>query len=279
MVLPIIAAVAGGAISAIGSRRAARTQANAAQQASDAQLQATRETNDMLKDFRQEDIQRFAPFYNAGKDALGKYRNALADGFQFDMQMDPGYQFRRDQGMDAVQGSVAARQGLLSGAALKGMERFGQNFASNEFSNAFNRQYGMHNDRLNRLAGLASSGQNAAGMQGAASQNFGTQIGQNTMRGGEAQAQGFANVGNANAAGTVGMTNAFTNMGDQLVGNWQFNRMVDAFKPQDAPASSSPLSVASSGGYAPPAPAMAGAFPGFGGVGGYFPPSTALGFG
>jgi len=236
MALPIFAAIAGGALSALGSRSASRTQANASRQASDAQLQATRETNDMLKDFRQEDIQRFDPFYSAGKDALGQYRNALADGFEFDMQMDPGYQFRRDQGMDSVQGSVAGRQGLLSGAALKAMERFGQNFASNEFSNAFNRQYGMHNDRLNRLAGLASSGQNAAGMQGAASQNFGSQIGQNSMQAGQAQAQGIANAANAQAAGTVGMANAFNSGIGNALGAWQFNQMNSAFQPGQSAA-------------------------------------------
>ena len=243
----IAASVVGGAASALGSRSAAKTQAKAANNAADAQLTATRETNDMLRDFRSEDVSRFDPFYQAGTKALGQYTNALADPFQnrefrFNMKMDPGYQFRMGEGQRAVESSAASRHGLGSGAAMKALNRYGQNFASNEFANAFNRQYGMfndrfnrdygmYNDRLNRLGQLAASGQNAAGMQASASQNYGGQLGANTMQGGQAAAQGFANAGNANAAGTVGMANAFTGGINNALGAWQYQNMMNAFQP------------------------------------------------
>ena len=260
-ILPILATIAGGAISAIGSRKAAKTQSNAANKAANVQLKATRETNDMLRDFRGQDIQRFAPYEEAGRRALGQYENALADpfrfrpfqsrDFQFNMEMDPGYQFRMQEGRKAVESSAASRHGLGSGAAMKALNRYGQNFASNEFANAFNRQYGMFNDkfnrdygmysddfnrqygmfndRLNRLGQLASSGQAAAGMQASTSQNVAGQLGQNTMMAGQTAAQGLANAANAGAAGTVGMTNAFTGGINNALGAWQFNRAMNAF--------------------------------------------------
>ncbi len=236
MVLPIIGGIAAGVLGAIGSRSAGRSQERAAQKAADAQLTATRETNDMLRDFRREDIARFDPFYQAGTNALGQYVQGVNTPFRFNMEMDPGYQFRRNEGMEGVQSTVAARQGLASGAALEEAARFNQNFASNEFGNAFNRQYGMFNDRLNRLGQLASSGQNAAGMQGAASANFGQQMGQNMMQAGQSNAQGFANAGNARAAGTVGAFNALGSGLSQGLGMWQQNQMMNAFMPQNAGA-------------------------------------------
>lgn len=219
------ATLIGGAIAGAGSLAAAGKQASAAGRAADTQLQATRETNDMLRDFRGEDIERFSPFYEGGLDAYNalRFETGLGDrpeGYS-GFTATPGYEFRRDQGMDATQRSVAARQGLLSGSALKGMERFGQNFATGEYNNY-----------LGRLGGLASGGQSAAGMQAGVSGNFGTQIGQNMMQGGQAAATGITNAANAGAAGIVGATNAINQGIGQGVGAWQYQNMLNAFRPQ-----------------------------------------------
>lgn len=62
----------------------------------------------------------------------------------------PGYQFRLGEGIKSFENSAAARGGLLSGAAIKGQERFAQDFASNEYGNAIN--------RLLAAAGLGQAG-------------------------------------------------------------------------------------------------------------------------
>lgn len=221
----ITAAILGaGALGAAGSLAASGTQASAAGQAANTQLQATRETNALMRDFRDEDIARFQPFYEGGTQAFNalRFETGLGDrpegygGFT----ATPGYDFRFNEGMRGVEQSVAARQGLLSGAALEATNAFGQNFASNEYNNY-----------LSRLAGIASGGQSAAGMQSSASQNYGTQIGQNTMAGGQAAAQGIANAANAGAAGIVGATNALGGAINQGIGNWQYQNMLNAFRP------------------------------------------------
>ena len=70
----------------------------------------------------------------------------------------PGYTFRLAEGMKGVENSAAARGGLLSGAALKATQRYGQDFASNEYDRWFqqsaaDRGYvaGVGNDAFNRL--------------------------------------------------------------------------------------------------------------------------------
>ena len=51
----------------------------------------------------------------------------------------PGFQFRRDQGRQAVERSAASRGLLESGAVLKELERFGQGLASESFGEEFGR--------------------------------------------------------------------------------------------------------------------------------------------
>lgn len=232
IIAPIAAAVVGGIISGRGASRAANTQADASRDAANTQLQATRETNAMMRDFRNQDVARFAPWLSAGQNALAQYQQGIDGGFQFDFQADPGYQFRLGEGLDAVNSSASARHGMNSGAAMKALTRFGQDFASNEYGNVFNRQYGMWNDRMNRLGQLASGGQAAAGMQAGISQNVAGQMGQNMMAGGQAAAQGIANAGNARAAGQVGVANAFTGAINNGLGAWQYNQLMQNAFPQ-----------------------------------------------
>ncbi|WP_460988761.1 hypothetical protein, partial [Staphylococcus aureus] len=55
---------------------------------------------------------------------------------------DPGYDFRWAEGNKLLQGRAAAQGDLLSGPTLKAIANYGQNAASQEYSNAFNRFMG-----------------------------------------------------------------------------------------------------------------------------------------
>lgn len=73
---------------------------------------------------------------------------AFSKPFQF--QADPGYDFRLSEGMRGINNSAAARGGVLSGAALKAASKYNQDFASNEYGNAFNRYETTNTDQYNR---------------------------------------------------------------------------------------------------------------------------------
>lgn len=66
-------------------------------------------------------------------------------------QKSPGYQFRLDQGKQALERSQSARGGLLGGRALKELEQYSQGIASDEYGNY-----------IGQLQGLYSSGQTAS---------------------------------------------------------------------------------------------------------------------
>lgn len=67
----------------------------------------------------------------------------------------PDYQFRLSEGAKAIERSAAARGGLFSGAAGKALTRFGQDTASQEYGNYF--------ERLMRMMGQGGAATNAAG--------------------------------------------------------------------------------------------------------------------
>ena len=183
------AAVVGSSLIGAGaSSSAARTQASAADRAADLQ----REQFD-----RQVELQ--APFREAGVRALPELE-AASRYTPFGMsqfQQDPGYGFRLSEGQKALDRQAAARGGLISGAALKGAQRFGQEMGSQEYTNAFNRYQTERQARLNPLQSLAGMAQTSAGQLGQAGQAMASGVGEAGGQAAQARASGY--MGQANA--------------------------------------------------------------------------------
>jgi len=114
----------------------------------------------------------------------------------------PGYQFGLDEGAKTVQASAAARGGLNSGATLKALTKFGNDYADQQ-------GYTPYMNRLASLSGMAQTSTNTTGQLGA---NVANQIGQNTMAAGDARAQGIYGSANAWSNYANSMTKAAGNM-------------------------------------------------------------------
>lgn len=160
----------------------ASKQASAASQATQASSDAAAANTALQKQIYEESVARQKPFLDIGTEYTNKLAAMLRGGpeaQQSFLTMDPGYGFRLSEGQKALERSAAARGGLLSGAAGKALTRYGQDFASNEFQNAFNR-YGT----------LASLGPSAAGVTNTLGQTYATNVGNIGM-------QNAINAGNA----------------------------------------------------------------------------------
>lgn len=83
-----------------------------------------------------------------------------------DLQNDPGYQFRLQQGQIALDRSAAARGGALGGGAVRATTDYQQGAASDEFSRAFDRFRTNRQDNVANLSGLANRGLTAADAAG-----------------------------------------------------------------------------------------------------------------
>lgn len=113
-------------------------------------------------------------------------------------QASPGYQFRMDQGLKAIERSAAARGGLRSGATMKSLNDYAQGTASSEFENY-----------ANRLAALAGVGQSATNSTSAAGQNMANNVSANQMAAGQARASAYQNVGSAINGGVQNVASAY----------------------------------------------------------------------
>jgi hypothetical protein len=101
----------------------------------------------------------------------GNFGRLLKEFTNEDFVKDPGYNFRMDEGNKGIDRQLAARGGLNSGSALKSIARYNQDFASNEFGNAFNRDSANKSNIYNMLSGQSAQGLQAAGTKAGMLQN------------------------------------------------------------------------------------------------------------
>lgn len=137
--------------------------------------------------------------------AFGSFTQPF-DVEQFYKYQDPGYAFRLQQGNQALLNQASAGSGALSGAALKDLLQFNQDYASTEYGNAFNRYQTQQGNIFSRLFDVARLGQNAAAGVG----TEGTSLAGNA-------GQLYSNAGSASGAGVVGAGNA---LGQGLTNYW-----------------------------------------------------------
>lgn len=136
----------------------------------------------------------------ASSSAAGGYGSLLDPFNTSDWQsLSPAYNFQKQQGSQGVLNSDAAGAGALSGSAQKDLINYNQGLANTSFNSAFNQYTTQQNNIFSRLSNIANLGQSAA-----------TNTAQTgTALAGQA-AQSATNIGTANAAGTIGASNALT---------------------------------------------------------------------
>lgn len=263
----VAVAVAGG-IAVAGTVAASAIQSGAAKKAAKTQAESADEATQLQREMYEQQREDIQPWRQAGMWALPRLQEMIRQGpgdpfraprgldprrFQFtpptaqSLVNDPGYQFRLRAGQQALEGSAAARGGLLSGGAMRGLTEFGQQLGSQEYQNAYNRalgqnelgygraltanqdQYnralqqwqlgqGLNQQQYNRLAGLAGTGQSTTQYLGGLGQEYAKQAGELALQRGTALSAGQMGAANAwgsgiqSAAGTLGNLGMFYGM-------------------------------------------------------------------
>lgn len=193
---------------AIGSITGANQQAKAAKNAAAQQAAAAEKASQIQKDMFDQVRGDLNPYRQAGNTSLQQLMIGMKPNGFFnqtysgqDIYDDPSYKFRVNQGNNAIQGGAAAQGGLLSGATLKALQNYGQESASQEYQNAYNRFNADQTNQYNRLSNLVGIGQNAAAQTGSAGTQTAQAIANNTMQGANSQAAGTIAAGNSVANG------------------------------------------------------------------------------
>jgi hypothetical protein len=248
-------AVAVGGAALVGTVAASAIQSSAAKKAAKTQAESADESTQLQREMYQQQREDIAPWRQAGMRALPQLEEMIAQGpgapfrappgldprrFQFTaptadtLRLDPGFQFRLKTGMEALEGTAAQRGGLLSGGAMRAAMALGQDMGSQEYGNAYNRalgenqlgygraltqnqdQYnralqqwqlgqGLNTAQYNRLSALAGVGQQST-------QYLGQLGGQYAQTAGDIALQR----GSALSAGQIAQGNAWGNAFNQI---------------------------------------------------------------
>ena len=208
--------------------------ANASSRASKAQMQAQREGDAAQERMFNRQVELQQPMIDVRNNMLPELVEA-ARYTPFGMeqfQQDPGYGFRLKEGLRALESSAAARGGLLSGNQMRGVTRFGQGIAADEYTNAFNRYQAERQARLGPLQSLVGLGQTSANTIGSATGAYGQQL-----------AQGAATMGNIRASGYTNQANALTGALGQGLNYYQNQQMMNRVFPQQGGGGAAPLGM------------------------------------
>lgn len=211
---------ASAVIGAYSSHKAGKAQERAAKAGADAETQLGYANIDLQKELAQEQREDFAPWRDVGEKALNDLWSGVQSGeFEvgdIDVTKDPGYQFRMDQGVEALDKSAAARGRLLSGAQQKGVTDYAQNMASQEYANAYAREANQKARKYNMLSSLSGQGQSSAARQAGATGQLAQESSNIMSNMGNAQAQSAYAQGQARAGAYQGMAQS----GNQAAQNW-----------------------------------------------------------
>ena len=209
-----VGTVATGAMEASAAGSAASKQQQAANNATQANLQMFNET--------QQNLQPYVNAGNSANDQLSSLLGTNAGGNPLTsyfgpvtpnlatVAQTPGYQFNLYQGLKATQNNAASRGLGVSGAALKGAANYATGLADSTYQNQFNNLVTNQNNVYNRLLGQAQLGENAAAGLGTAATQTGNSIASNDI-----------GAGNAAAAGTIGAANALSGAVNNAAANVQ----------------------------------------------------------
>lgn len=163
------------------------------------------------------DAEAFNKFYNENYGApapvMGDQTMPISGpGSPFEEYLDPSMAFRMRLGTQATERLANIGGGAISGNTMRALTDYGQNLASTEYGNAFNRFQTERGNIYNTLANIAGMGQQAV--------NTGVNAGQSFAAGQTGLITGQAAAG---AAGTVGSANAYAgalgNMGNYAMLN------------------------------------------------------------
>lgn len=259
------AALAGGA-AIYSSNKAASAQTQAASQAA----QVTSESSDKAIDAQMQQFYQnredLAPWRETGTEALNYLNKLVKEGApEFtapgetdyskalkamgmgpgEFKASPGYDFRLNEGVKALDRSASAKGTLRSGAQTKQIQRFGQDYASGEYDNFLNQWFQkagflssadidelnkyyttanfLQNQYYNKLKpyqSLAGVGQSAAEQTAAMGSQAGTNVANIRMNEGAGISNALLNAGNARASGYTNMANAVTGAVDSGISNY-----------------------------------------------------------
>ncbi len=218
----IAAAIATTAVvGAYSAQQTGKAQAGAAGKAAETQAGAQVYAADIQREQYEQTREDQEPWRIAGQNALQTIEDFPEFEFtaeNFNQFKDPSYDFRMQEGINALDRSAAARGRVLSGAQARAVTRYGSNLASQEYGNAFNRALTTYQQNLGTQQSLAGIGQSATNVVSQAGQQMAANIGSGAIQSAGQQGRAIMAGGQAQAEAYGGMAQSLnTGIGNYLL--------------------------------------------------------------
>lgn len=208
-------ALIGGGASYLAGKESAKGARDAAKSTSNAQIYSVNAQKEMFEKTRQDQ----ETWRVAGEKALEAIQERPDFEFNadtFEKFKDPSYDFRMQEGINALDRSAASRGRVLSGAQDRAVTRHGSSLASQEYGNAFSRALTSDQYNLGKQQSLAGIGQQSANLLANAGQQTAGNLSNIAMQGGQAQ----ANIAMANAQNQANAYSGIAQSANQGIGNY-----------------------------------------------------------
>ena len=216
--IPIAMVVAAG-VTAVAAKYNADQQAAAAGNALGAEEKGATSADQALIDARNNGQTAMQPYINQGTSAM----NQLASRQNFNFgATDPSYKFRQQEGQNAVEASAASKGGYFSGATGTALQTQGQNLASEEYQNEYNRWMQQNQFLQNQV----QAGEQASSYASGLGYNTGQSLAGISTGLGNAQASTITNQANTAAQNVQSNVSNSVNLGGSLLSYYSLQNLL-----------------------------------------------------
>ena len=172
-----------------------------ADKAATSQTDAAQKALDLEREMYYQGREDIAPWREAGAGAINELPDFI-DAGPGEFEASPGYEFVRDEGLNALRNIMSATGRLGSGAHIRGGERYATDLASTEYDNFLAR---WRENQLNPKLSIAGMGQTSGTTSANLGANFANQAGRALGYAGDAEYNRSANISNSLANFTTGV--------------------------------------------------------------------------
>lgn len=162
----------------------------------------------------------------------------MRDFTMADRDADPvyqsGLQFGLQQGVQGLERQASAGGMQLSGATLKALTRFGNDYGTTKAQGAYDRFNQNKTTKYNRLAGISGTGQTATNQIAQLGQNYAGSVGANNMNTANIIGANTIGAGNARAASYLSQGQSWGNALNSLSNLYSQNNMLNQSRAGDS---------------------------------------------
>ena len=210
-----LGSIGAGLYGANQAKKGVKAQIEAGDRAAALEQQSADKQLELMRQIWEQQQKDQAPWLKQGQQAIGRLGDLMKPNADTSAMLknDPSYQFRLKLGQQQLDRNNAASGMGYSGSQLKAAQNYGQDLASTEFGNYYN-----------RLAGLASGGQQTAQSLGGMGSNYATGASNTLGNLSNALTGILGQQANARASGYAASANAFNQGLGNMIDIYGINR-------------------------------------------------------